>query len=91
MEVPFVFSFDEPVNLREIGLLNNDGVYSIVVLTADGGSYSIVNGNGGRNSYEALPIYKPNVKRVTVWISGYGAITHVETNQCRNIDYLSVH
>ena len=72
-----VFTFASPIYIDSIGLLDNDDGTTFTIETSDGGSATIANWNGGNNSFESVKVGKPGVVKLTVDLSGSGAITDI--------------
>jgi len=71
------FSFDPPRYIESIGLLDNEEGTIFSIQTSDGGSTTIMNINGGNNSFESVAIGKPSVSMIIVAFGGSGAVSDI--------------
>jgi len=79
-----LFTFDAPVDLQEVGLLDNEEGTIFTALLASGATVQKIAGQGGDNSYEAIefggssPVGAlDNVVQLNITMGGSGAITHL--------------
>ena len=78
-EAILAFTFAPPRYIESIGLLDNDQGTSFAIETSDGGASTILNANGGDNSFESVKIGKPQVTMLIVAFGGSGAVTDIVT------------
>jgi len=78
-----IFNFPAPVNLKEVGLLDNEEGTIFTATLNSNETVTEVAGQGGDNSYEAIVFGDSSmlkgVKQLNITMGGSGAITHITT------------
>jgi hypothetical protein len=77
-----VFTFDYPTDVNAIGILDNEKTTTIDVLTADGGKTTISDGHGGDNGFELVGIWKKEVVKMVLTLSGSLGVTSLDLADC---------
>ena len=74
----FIFNFCRPMDIKEIGLLDNEDATEFKAKTADGKTLVDIRGKGGDNSYEAASLTFSGVMQLNITLGGSGAITNLK-------------
>jgi hypothetical protein len=76
------FAFARPLDIRDIGVLDNEEGVRILAVTVDGQSKAIDVPGRGNNSFETVEIQLSQVVVLTIEFVGSGALTHFKASIC---------